>query len=371
MRYDALVIGGGPAGASLAIQLAQAGRAVVLFEKEHGPHDKVCGEFISPEGAQYLGYLGVSPEALGGVPIDYVRFARKGQAVTSKLPFQAHSLSRKTLDEALLRRAADAGAEVRRGSKVKALIKGDAEWTAELESGSLVRGADAFLATGKHDLKGWKRPAGLQPDLIGFKCHWRLREDQATALQNSVELMLFPGGYAGLEEVEARRANLCLLVRKSVFARYKSWDALLAGIMAACPHLATRLDGAAPLHDRALAITGLPYGYVCNESYGLWRLGDQAAVIPSFSGDGVSIALHSASLAARFYLSGRSAADFQKRVSNDVLRQVMNATAISKALVQPMGQQTAAAIAHAFPKILPFAARLTRIPRHALVQPAQ
>ncbi len=66
-----------------------------------------------------------------------------------------------------------------------------------------------------------------------------------------------------------------------------------------CPHLGARLDGANCLNDRPLAITGLPYGHMAWDSGGLWRLGDQAAAIPSFSGDGMSIALHSAARAAR------------------------------------------------------------------------
>ena len=42
-------IGGGPAGSALATRLARSGREVVLVERETGPHDKVCGEFLSWE----------------------------------------------------------------------------------------------------------------------------------------------------------------------------------------------------------------------------------------------------------------------------------------------------------------------------------
>ena len=49
------------------------------------------------------------------------------------------------------------------------------------------------------------------------------------------------------------------------------------------------------LYGRArLAISPIPYGYLARRIAGLWRVGDQAAVIPSFTGDGISIALHSA-----------------------------------------------------------------------------
>ncbi len=71
--YDAAIVGGGVAGPAVAAKLARAGRSVVLFEKEKGSHDKVCGEFISHEGARYLADLGVNVAALGGVFIDRVR----------------------------------------------------------------------------------------------------------------------------------------------------------------------------------------------------------------------------------------------------------------------------------------------------------
>ena len=143
-----------------------------------------------------------------------------------------------------------------------------------------------------------------QPDLIAFKAYWRLSPWQAESLQGRVELLLFPGGYAGLQPVERGRANLCLLIRKSVFARkYGSWESLLGAMQQACPHLGSRLDGAECLSSKPLAVSGLPHGYVAWQSAGLWRLGDQAAVIPSFSGDGMSIAL--VALTSRPPLSAR------------------------------------------------------------------
>ncbi|MDQ6814091.1 MAG: FAD-dependent oxidoreductase, partial [Bacteroidota bacterium] len=44
--YDVAIIGGGLAGLSLAIQCADEGHQVVLFEKENYPFHKVCGEYI-------------------------------------------------------------------------------------------------------------------------------------------------------------------------------------------------------------------------------------------------------------------------------------------------------------------------------------
>ncbi len=55
--YDALVIGGGPAGAVSALLLARAGWNVAVVEKERFPRGKVCGEFISAATWQAASYV--------------------------------------------------------------------------------------------------------------------------------------------------------------------------------------------------------------------------------------------------------------------------------------------------------------------------
>src|ERR1017187_3939587 len=57
-RYDAIVIGGGPAGSTAAAILAQKGRRVVLLEKEKFPRYHI-GESLLPYGYFVLERLGV------------------------------------------------------------------------------------------------------------------------------------------------------------------------------------------------------------------------------------------------------------------------------------------------------------------------
>ena len=137
-----------------------------------------------------------------------------------------------------------------------------------------------------------------------------------------MEVVLFRDGYAGLQLVEGGMANLCLLVERGRFdAAGQDWAALLDDLGRDSTHLARRLDGAAMQGERPLSIFRVPYGYVhagAEALPGVFRLGDQAAVIPSFCGDGMSIALHSAHLAARTVLRGGGAADYHAAMRRDV-----------------------------------------------------
>jgi len=365
---ETLIIGGGPAGASLAVRLARAGRSALLIEREAGPHDKVCGEFLSFEAAGYLAELGLDAAALGAVPITSVELLYRDLTARSNLPFQALSLSRRIMDEALLARAAEVGARLIRGRRVTHLQRQAGLWRAQLNDGQVVEAADVFLATGKHDVRGWSRPAGRQADLIGFKQHWTLSPEQAGRIRGQVELHLFPGGYAGLEPVDQDRANLCLVVRKRALdAAGRSWPSLLESLATTCPSLGARLKGGRPSTDKPWAIAAIPYGYVRGRDDGLWRLGDQAAVIPSLAGEGMSIALHSARLAADVLLAGGTSRTYQRALARDVGHQVGRATWLSRALVRDQTQALTLQIVKVFPKALSWAATGTRITRQALL----
>ncbi len=366
-KVDNLVIGGGLAGAMAALRLASAGRDVLLLEKELHPHHKVCGEFLSPEAVDYLRSAGVDPVQLGAVPIEHLRLSSGNRVVASPLPFRALSLSRCVLDAALLDRVSQAGGRVRRGAIVEQLIPKSGGWRAEFGDKSSIAAANAFLATGKHDLRGWNRGPGVHSDLVGFKMYWQLAPDQTQALHNCMELFLFAGGYGGLSLVEGRSANLCLVVRRARLRQLGGWNQLLAAILLENRQVRMRLEGAQARWERPLAVSSIPYGYLAGPTQALWNLGDQAAVIPSFTGDGMSIALHSGALAAEMFLSGASPGAYQQALKAQLTGGMRLATLLSRAMVTGFGRELAPLALALGPGAMSWIASATRIPATALI----
>jgi flavin-dependent dehydrogenase len=383
MREETVIIGGGPAGSAAAIALSRYGVPVRLLERKSNAHHKVCGEFISVEAARYLEGLGVNLAALGAEPIRNARFYNGERALDFPLPFTAWSLSRYRLDRALLEQAELAGAAVERGTTVRQLARVGDKWELLTRNRSGQRSAMSanavFLATGKHELRDWKRRPHAQRrsvvkrlyhhkrhhDSIGFKMHFSPSPWQQHAWQDTVEVHLFNGGYAGFEPIEQGGVNLSFLIRQDIYkACGGDWPAMLEWLSATSSHMKHRLADLTPYWQAPLAISGVPYGYLRSPDHalpGLFPLGDQTAVIPSFAGDGIAIALHTALLAARLHAAGGDSKAYQHQAHADLTRPVRHAEQLANLLAYRLGRKAAFMCARRWPALLSAAALRTRI----------
>lgn len=357
------MIGGGLAGAASAIHLARAGREVVLLERDRAPTHKVCGEFLGQLACREMARFGIDLTALGANRIERTRlFAGTAQA-EAPLPFTAAGLSRAVLDPHLRALAETAGVDLRSGQRATHVAPGHVE----VEGAPGIDADHVIVATGKHEVRGMERRtvAKDKDAKIGIKEHLVLHPDQLDALGPTVELHFLPGGYAGLMPVGQGAANLSIALETGVWrangltpATYLDW------LRKTSPSLARRLDGATRPFERPLMVSGVPYGFrlwrAPPDAPGLWRVGDQAMVTPSLTGEGMSLAFGTAKCLADCLCEGASPEVYRQKLRRRFASQITVARAFDVVLQrQGLHRPIVGGLSH-WPRLLSAGAKLSR-----------
>lgn len=352
-----LIVGGGPAGAAAAISLGRAGFDPIVVERTVVPVDQLCGGFLSWNSVRLLHQCGVDPMALGASAIHRFRLCSGGKVIEKPLPFAAAGLSRKRLDFALLDRASEHGAIIRRGVSVRAIDGGNVRFA----DGAVHCPDNVVLATGKHDVRGVVRPSSSDNPSIGLRWRFPASASLARQLADTIELHLFDHGYAGLVLQEDRIANLCLTVRRSAFVEAGNRpEAVLGSLTEDVPILSERLaDEAVGTAD---AVANIPYGWRARgASGGIYRVGDQIGVIPSLAGEGIAIALTTGLAAADAIIRKTEADRYQSVTSKHLVRPVELAAILWRLAERPGLSRRLLPWAASIPGLTTTAMRLTRV----------
>ncbi|MFN0067655.1 MAG: FAD-dependent monooxygenase, partial [Limisphaerales bacterium] len=270
-----ILVGGGLAGLALGLALRRRGVPVTLFEAGRYPRHRVCGEFLSGTGVGVLGALGLN-EALAARGAREARTAAfySGNLATSPrdLPAGALCLSRHALDDALAAAFTAAGGDLRAGER----------WNGDATAAGVVRATGRRIQAAE---AGWR--------WYGLKAHAR-----GVAPTADLEMHVHPDGYVGLCRVEGGRVNVCGLFRaRAAEGDLKvRWRERLAGP----PGSALRMRLATADWDEAsfCAVAGLTLRPWRAADRGECCVGDALGMIPPVTGNGMSLALESAALAA-------------------------------------------------------------------------
>jgi menaquinone-9 beta-reductase len=297
--FDALVIGGGPAGATAALLLARTGRKVALVEKSAFPRRKVCGEYIAPPAVSFLRSLGIqlAPE------VRRIAVWAGSRVLQAPLPAPyASAMARERLDEILLKCAAASGAVVFQPLKVSSLMKTPDGF--RCETGSMTLEARAVVAAhGSWEpgalptqvVRGSPRPA----DLLAFKAHFL----GAAMPADVIALAPFPGGYGGALVLADGRATFACCIRRDALEALRE-----PGLQAGESVWLHALRASAPLReafahaqrDGAWLASG-PLRPGVREPYrdGVFAVGNAAGEVHPIVGQGISLAIRSAELLCR------------------------------------------------------------------------
>ncbi len=366
--FDAVVIGAGLAGSAAATHLARAGARVLLLEADAFPHDRMCGEFLSPECAPMLARLGASPAVAAAGPSRMTEAritSLSGATWSAALPASAMGLSRRVLDALLFENAASAGAVTlapARVTNVVAMGAGTRRVTYRL------RGGETREVTARLVLGAWGKRSPLDRTLarrflfhdhgtFALKAHYH-----GPSVGRRVELHAFDGGYCGLADVEGGKVNLCLLAETRLLrAHGGDPDAFARAVLPTNPVLGAWLAQAERIHERFIAISQVPFSPKEQVVDGVLLLGDAAGLISPLAGNGMAMALASAEMAAPLalaYLDGKvSQADLEGEYTRQWRRRFARRLRLGRVLQPLMFQPRTLAVGLRLLRVAPFAGR--------------
>jgi len=328
LACDVLVVGGGPSGASCAYWLAMAGAHVVVVEKKRFPRDKTCGDGLTPRAVVQLEAMGLDPFLQSQHRYLGLRAVAFGRSY--ELPWPAHPdypdhgfvVRRAVLDQAVLARAGEVGADVRMHHEATGLEVADGAISAvavrDLDDGHelrvrprltvLAEGSNARLARALGATRDASKPLGLA--IRGYSSTPRANEPW---IESHLDVRSPSGavipGYGWIFPVGDGTAN----VGFGILSSAKRWKGINTTHALASFVDATRPSWHFAADPFPVAPTGgkLPMGLsirpVAGPNY--LMVGDAASSINPFNGEGISYGYETGRAAAGTILQALASDD--------------------------------------------------------------
>lgn len=314
MTYDAIIIGGGPAGSTTGLLLARAGWSVALVERQRFPRAKVCGEFVSAPSLQLLHELGIDESLIqsAGPEVRSLGLFVGGKSVVTEMPHAqtpgypwGRAVPRERLDLLLLTEAANAGAEIRQPWSLAEVSKKNNSFYCTIrskESGEIDRLSSRLViaAQGSCGHRSPLQQRELSPrasDLFAFKARFR----NCDLSPDLMPLVMFPGGYGGMVYTDQNRTSFSFCIRRNILEQCrhrcpnrKAAEAAFAYIRQSSA-VVSQVFAQASLEGQWYSIGPLRPGVqACGCGGGIFFVGNAAGEAHPIIADGINMAIQSA-----------------------------------------------------------------------------
>ncbi len=300
--YDAIVMGGGPAGSTTATRLAQAGRRVVLLEREAFPRFHI-GESLLPGCLPLFDKLGVHDAIAnaGFLPKHAAEFVSADGSFERRYPFadgmvpglpSAYEVDRDRFDQILLDNAKKQGVEVRQPAEVKSFSIEADRVEVRLRDGETLAGQVLVDATGQRSLvAGRFELRQMDPELKNFAIysHFEGAARASGDREGDITIVLVPDGWWWVIPLAGDRTSLGKVAPSRALAGRRADESYFTEEIAATPYLRERFAGAT---RSAPVRTTSDYAYQSRQYAGdRWLLcGDAAAFLDPVFSTGVYLA---------------------------------------------------------------------------------
>jgi len=354
--FDLIIVGGGLAGLTTALDLSRLEISILVIEKHEYPHHRVCGEYISNEVLPYLKELGIDPFDRGAKTIRKFEMSTKdGKLIKAKLPLGGFGISRYAIDYAMYK-ALNNRVEVVFDTVTKVAFNND-QFEISTQSKASFSAKFVVGAYGKRsnlDLQFQRPFLKSRSPWLGVKAHfiYDFPED-VVALHN------FEGGYCGLSQVETGAVNACYF--KS-FKPISDIENFQKTIMSKNPYLEDFFSTAKPLFKKPLTISQISFEEKEPVFEHIFMIGDSAGLIHPLCGNGMAMAIHSAKIFSEIF-SEAMQGDMQNRTTLEELyiakwkstfmNRLKSGRRIQSLLLNPTTTKFGFKLAQLFPSIVP------------------
>lgn len=355
------IIGGGLAGLTSALLLAQHNISVTLVEKKSYPFHRVCGEYISNEVLPFLRSIGADPAHLQPASItQFLLSSPTGNTLQANLDVGGFGVSRYTLDNYFYQLAAARGVNFKLHTQVQDVIFQKDAFTLRLSDGEEIHANIVLGAYGKRanlDRQLNRKFFKARSPYVGIKYHVHYNQPK-----DLIALHNFKDGYAGISAIENNRYCFCYLTTRQNLREHGTIPAMEKSVLYKNPYLQQLFEEADFLYDQPEVINEISFATKTSIENHMLMCGDAAGMIAPLCGNGMAMAIHGGKIAAEhvidYFNNNRNRQTFENNFRKSWQRQFETRLSLGRTVQHLFGHPFLSEVAVSTLKHFPAAIRL-------------